>query len=180
MKLLLAFTIAILGLSQIQSLADDNNMSSSAAGTGVLVPTAQQSNSGQTGKAVLNPTADGKTQVVITLTGTPTGSQEPAHIHRGTCRALDAKPAFPLSTVVDGKSTTIIDTPIKSLQSGQYAINVHQSTSNLGYYVACGNIPQPPGAMPAAPPNPGQSPAAQPSSMPTPSATYLPLIRSGL
>jgi CHRD domain-containing protein len=130
---------------------------------GVVVPIAQQSNSGQTGSATLTATADGKTQVVITLSGTPNGADEPAHIHPGPCKTLNPKPAFPLSDVVDGKSTTVVNAPLASLQTGQFAINVHQSTTNIGTYVACGNIPP---ATPANAPSNASTPEPMMSQMP--------------
>jgi hypothetical protein len=36
---------------------------------------------------------------------------------------------------------------IDQLLAGKYAINVHESTSNLGKYVSCGNIVKPATSM---------------------------------
>lgn len=151
--------LCVIVFAHRQSLAVDSS-SSVQPGASVTVPFQAIGNSGQTGSATLTATADNKTQVVIALTGTPAGAQEPAHIHQGTCNKLDPKPTYPLTTVTAGASTTIVPVPLKSLQTGGYAINVHQSTTNIGTYVSCGNIPPlAPAAMPA--------PAATPEPMST-------------
>jgi hypothetical protein len=139
---LVACAIAFAGA---RSLALDT--SSTANQASITVPIAAQGGSGQTGTATLTGTADNKTQVVIALNGAST--VEPAHIHRGTCANLDPKPAYPLANVNGGASTSIIPVPLASLETGQFSINVHESTSNLGTYVACGTIPAAPtSAMP--------------------------------
>ena|SRR5438552_1646730 len=144
------FVALVVAFARWQSAAVDapSTQSTTAA---VTVPIQAMSGSSQVGTATLTSTADNKTQVVIQLTGAPASSQEPAHIHPGTCNKLDPKPAYPLTTVAAGKSTSIVDTPLKSLQTGGFAINVHESTSNLGKYVACGNIAPSPAAAPPAP-----------------------------
>jgi len=134
-----ALVAAVLTFARVQSLAVDAP-SGQPAGA-VTVPIQAQSNSGQVGVATLTSTSDNQTQVVIQLTGAAADSQEPAHIHVGTCAKLDPKPTYPLTTVAGGKSTTTVAVPLKSLMTGGYAINVHQSTANIGTYVACGNIP---------------------------------------
>ena len=78
----------------------------------------------------------------------------PAHIHVGTCDALDPNPLFPLSNVavLTGSqlgsgtaiqpeiSATTIDAPLADLVAGAHAINVHDRASNLQLYIACGEI----------------------------------------
>ena len=85
------------------------------------------------------------------------GHVHPAHIHLGTCDSLDPNPTFPLSditsaagdtnTETDGataipveRSVTTVATTLDDLQSGGYAINVHQSVEDIGTYIACGNL----------------------------------------
>jgi plastocyanin len=91
---------------------------------------------------------------------TPTGGAghaHPAHIHLGTCDALDPNPTFPLTDVAlapatsgdetDGataipveRSVTTVDATLEDLRSGGYAINIHQSAEEIGTYIACGNL----------------------------------------
>jgi plastocyanin len=92
--------------------------------------------------------------------GTPTGGSgqaHPAHIHLGTCDALDPNPTFPLTDVAlapdasgdeaDGataipveRSLTTVDATVEDLRTGDYAINIHQSADDIGTYIACGNL----------------------------------------
>jgi len=153
--------ISALMVSQTGPLAADMT-GTSATGT-VTVQIDQMSSSGQTGTATLTSTIDNKTQVIVVLKGEPPGATEPAHIHTGTCKKLNPKPAYPLTNVVGGKSTTKINTPLSSLQTGQFAVNVHESAQNIGKYVACGTIP-----------GSGQAPAAVSSPTPAPVSTYRP------
>lgn len=130
----------------------------------VIVQLGQMSNSGQTGTATLTSTIDNKTQVVIELKGEPPSAVEPAHIHTGTCKKLNPKPAYPLTNVNGGTSTTTINATLASLETGRFSVNVHQSTQNIGTYVACGTIPA--GSQPA--------PATGASATPVPMSTYMP------
>ncbi len=85
------------------------------------------------------------------------GHAHPAHIHLGTCDALDPNPAFPLTDVAlapnasgdeaDGttaipveRSVTTVDATVEDLRTGGYAINIHQSADDIGTYIACGNL----------------------------------------
>ena len=156
-----ALAASLLAFAGAVTYANAAAAPTSSAGS-VTVPIAQQSNSGQTGTATLTPTPDGKTQVVIALNGEPNAASEPAHIHQGTCKNLNPKPAYPLNDVVAGKSTTIVNVPLATLQAGQFAINAHQSTTNLNVYVACGNIP------------PATSGASGSGTMPSTTATATP------
>ena len=94
--------------------------------------------SGEAGSAVLTDTKAGL-KVVISLTGAPEGAQ-PAHIHKGSCAKLDPKPEYPLSSVVGGKSTTVVKGVTIGEIKGKTAINVHKSPTDIATYVACGDI----------------------------------------
>ncbi|HEY7994774.1 MAG TPA: hypothetical protein VID24_11220 [Candidatus Eremiobacteraceae bacterium] len=111
----------------------------SAKSDTITIKLVAQHGSMQTGSATL--TAMGsKTQVVITLARTK--GSEPAHIHPGSCANLNPVPKYPLTDVVDGKSTTVVDVPLASLETGHFAINVHAGPGPLiKKYVSCGNIP---------------------------------------
>ena len=102
----------------------------------VTVQLGEQNKSGETGTATIT-SQGGKTQIVLQLKGAPADAQ-PAHIHDGTCAALDPKPRIPLQNVVNGKSTTTVDMPMSEVTKG--AINVHKSTADLKTYVACGDL----------------------------------------
>lgn len=134
----LAITLCAFGVAA----ADDDDkmdsmksMSSSKMGT---VKINAQNGSGESGTATLTQGTDG---VLVKLDLKGGSGDQPAHIHKGTCAKLDPKPAYPLTTVADGKSeTTLKDVKLSTLMAGTYAINVHKSTTDLKDYVACGNL----------------------------------------
>jgi hypothetical protein len=65
-----------------------------------------------------------------------------AHIHRGTCPNPQPQPLYPLKPVTQGSSTTTLtNTNLSKLTSGDYAIAVHPST-NSQKIIACGDIKQ--------------------------------------
>jgi Cu/Zn superoxide dismutase len=98
-----------------------------------------QNNSGITGTATLTDLGDGKTRVAIQVGGAGTGPQ-PAHIHAGSCAQLDPTPAFTLSNVTDGSSTTDVDATLQQLTANPYAVHMHKSPDELTVYVACADI----------------------------------------
>jgi hypothetical protein len=112
-------------------------VAASAPAADTTVKLEPQNGSGESGTATLTPEGN-STKVVLDVPGA-SGTQ-PTHIHKGTCDKLDPKPAFPLSPVVNGKSTTTVKVPLKTLTSGDYAINGHKSAQDLKTYVFCGNI----------------------------------------
>ena len=110
------------------------------SGAGVRRGMEQQNNSGEVGEVALYPQGQ-NTRVVVTINGEPGGRTQPAHIHRGqSCASIDPKPAYPLHNVVNGKSSTIVNIPIDRLLSGNYAVNVHESPTNIAHYVSCGHL----------------------------------------
>jgi len=115
-------------------------VASSAQAADTSVKLEPQNNSGEAGTATLTPEGN-STKVVLNVTGAPAAAQ-PTHIHKGTCDKLDPKPAFPLSPVVNGKSETTVKVPMKTLTSGDYAINGHKSAQEAKTYVFCGSIPK--------------------------------------
>jgi len=128
-KLILTGAIALALITPIVASAK------SASKTYSLAP---QNGSGEKGTVTL--TADGdKTIVAGALTGAPASAQ-PAHIHPGSCAKLDPAPKYPLTSLVNGKSTTTIDATLASLTAGGFAVNVHKSPDDLKDYVACGDL----------------------------------------
>ncbi len=67
------------------------------------------------------------TTVVIELTGNPADSTHAAHIHNGV-KGSGGTVAFPLTNVVNGKSTTIVDQKYSELTSFNGYVNIHAST----------------------------------------------------
>jgi hypothetical protein len=102
----------------------------------------EQNNSGQSGTVTFSVENDAL-KVEINISG---GSSEPqpAHIHTGTCDNLDPKPFYPLNSVVNGRSVTVItEEDIAKLDYdlyNQFSVNVHKSAAEASVYVACGEI----------------------------------------
>ncbi len=110
-----------------------------AASGPLTVTMGAQNGSGEDGSATLTQTPDG-VQVVVTVKNAPAAAQ-PAHIHPGTCANLTPAPKYPLTSLANGTSTTLVKgVTIDQLLASPFAINVHKSTSDLGTYVSCGNI----------------------------------------
>ncbi len=100
---------------------------------------AAQNGSGELGTVTLTAVGD-KTRVDLALANAPTDVPQPAHVHAGSCATLDPKPKYPLTTVVDGMSTTMLDVPMSQLVAGGLAVNVHKSTKEIPVYVTCGEL----------------------------------------
>ncbi|MBI2856174.1 MAG: hypothetical protein HYX93_04940 [Chloroflexi bacterium] len=97
--------------------------------------------SNQSGTATLVAQGD-QTEVVIKITpASPGGEHQPAHIHYGACGPRLGQVHYPLTDVVDGASTTVVDAPLESLRDGNSNVNVHKSYPEIKTYNACGNIP---------------------------------------
>jgi hypothetical protein len=103
-------------------------------------------NMGELNKSKQNGTASvqdvsGGVLVKVSVFNEPKGASEPAHIHEGTCAKLNPAPWKPLSNVVNGTSvTTVKGVTVADLKKAHYAINVHESASNLKHYVSCGDL----------------------------------------
>jgi hypothetical protein len=110
------------------------------AATGPITVTMNAQNaSGEDGTATLTQMPDG-VQVVVSVKNAPAAAQ-PAHIHPGTCAKLNPAPQYPLTSLANGTSTTVVKgVTLDQLLAGSFAINVHKSTSDLATYVSCGDI----------------------------------------
>ena len=93
------------------------------------------SGSGQTGVATLVSQGE-MTEVTLLATA---GISELNHIHSGSCADLGGVD-YPLSSMADGMSVTTVDATLASLQTGDFAINLHK-LGDPGTYTSCGNIP---------------------------------------
>ena len=113
--------------------------SGGATGQSVTVNLGAGRDASQPGTAVLTAQGD-QTMVTIDIAPGEAGVPQPVHIHEGTCANLGAV-KYPLTNIVDGKSTTMVDVPLSDLQTGGFAINAHKSQAEINVYVACGVIP---------------------------------------
>jgi len=133
--------IALLSLAAVVSFAGTTAIGATPSPE-VTIPMHAENGSGEDGTATLSQQG-GDVKVVISLKGAPSAEQ-PAHIHDGMCPDVKGI-AYPLTSVTSGSSTTMIRSAslAKWLKGGGFAINVHESASNLGKYVSCGNIAAP-------------------------------------
>lgn len=109
-------------------------------GKTVSVSLGEQNGSSESGTAQLSAEGPDRTRVVLTLKGGPGKVAQPAHIHEGSCAKLDPKPKYPLSSVENGRSTSVVPASMDSLLNGKMAINVHKSSEDIKTYVACGDL----------------------------------------
>jgi len=104
----------------------------------------EQNNSGQSGTAKITISEDETTATVEIHISGGSGVPQPAHIHAGSCANLDPTPLYPLNSVVNGHSLTVLTeasaTGMPSMEASEFAINVHKSAAEASVYVACGDI----------------------------------------
>jgi hypothetical protein len=140
----------------------------------VTIALSPQNDSGQRGTAVL--TSEGEsTKVVITLENAP--GPHPAHIHSGSCPTPGAV-VYPLTSVVNGHSETVVAASIADILRAPHAINVHKSPQEIPVYTSCGNVTAAaapaaqasPSAKPATAASPAAAPAAKPVAAASPAA----------
>ena len=117
----------------------DTDTDMGAMARSVSIPLNAQNKSGESGTAVLEDLGNG-TKVTIRLTGAPAGVPQPAHIHVGSCPNPGAV-KYPLPNVVNGEATVTLSMLLSDLMKElPLSINVHKSGTDLGTYVACGDI----------------------------------------
>ena len=97
---------------------------------------------GQTGTATL--TAEGSsTRIILEVTPrSPEDEPQPVHIHFGTCGPNLGSVHYPLEDVSQGKSETLVEALLTSLQDGNHVINLHKSYDEIRVYTACESIPR--------------------------------------
>lgn len=98
--------------------------------------------SGQHGTARLSVAGEKQTKVVLQFSK-QIGKAQPAHIHAGGCKSIGDLTAE-LADVIGSRSTTTVEFPLEFLQSGEYAIQVHESEARIEHVTACGVLPQAP------------------------------------
>ena len=129
--------VATLGLALVALLASASTAGAQGART-ATVTLSPENNSGITGTATLTDMGNGETQVAVRIT--PGAGNHPAHIHSGNCGPTLGAVVYPLTNVQNGTSTTVVATSLADVQTGGFAINLHESPENIPTYVACGNI----------------------------------------
>lgn len=132
-------TLMVVAALAFLSLATGAYAQSAGPANQVTIQLMEQNGSGQNGTARLTGMDNGGTMVMLQFSNGSSTAQ-PAHIHKGTCANLDPKPAFPLTSPVNGASETTVNVSLTDLLSGQYAINIHKSPTEASIYTSCGDI----------------------------------------
>lgn len=133
------FWIIIIAVIALGYYLISSNSSSTGDTDSLTVNLTAQNDSGQSGQAVLTE-EDGITRVVVTMAGDEYPDPQPAHIHLGACPTPGGV-EYPLENLVNGTSTSIINTTIANLRASRpLAINIHKSISESSFYTACGNL----------------------------------------
>jgi hypothetical protein len=130
--------VLVLGAGLTPAVAADKMAGVAMAKAPLTIPIKPLNDSGESGSATLTDTKAGL-KVVLSIKGAPASAQ-PAHIHKGSCAKLDPKPWYPLTSVVGGKSTTVVKGVTIGEIIGKSAINVHKSPTDIATYVACGDV----------------------------------------
>lgn len=77
-------------------------------------------------------------KTAVTIRVDPAGNLDmPAHIHPGTCDDMVPQPKFPLESVKDGASSTVVPATIDELFAGGLALNTHKSNDEMKISTAC-------------------------------------------
>ena len=125
------------------------------------VQISEQNGSGVQGTATLTPMGS-QTQVVVQLQNAP--GPHPIHIHEGSCANLNPAPKFPVTTVQNGRSETMVSASVQDIMAAAHSINVHKSPQEASVYVACGGVRAAAQARPASQQMAGQQPGTLPRS----------------
>lgn len=91
---------------------------------------------------------DNTSTVQVMLSNATSGGMHPWHVHYGRCGGnggiVGSASAYPvLSVGSDGMATAKATLPMAVATTGEYYVNVHASSSNMGTIVACGNLAAP-------------------------------------
>lgn len=85
------------------------------------------------------------THVTVFLTGGSAGGVHPWHVHEGVCESNgpivgEASAYPPLTPDASGNATADVHLSAALDPSGSYYVNIHQSASQLGTIVGCGEL----------------------------------------
>jgi len=97
------------------------------------------------GTATMKEGKDNTTEVMVTLTGDTPSTTRPWHIHVGSCTKSGAplgggKPYTPMVGDAKGAAESKATLALPLPDSGSYYVNVHESSTNMGKIVACGDL----------------------------------------
>lgn len=98
-----------------------------------------------TGEATMKEGEDGKSTVVeLMLVGDENGATRPWHVHVGSCAKGGGvfgggKSYTPVATS-GGHGMSKATLPVAVPDTGSYYVNIHESASNMGKIVACGDL----------------------------------------
>ena len=97
-----------------------------------------ENNSNESGMANLKEMG-GRVIVTLSLSGYTANVVQPAHIHMGICPGVGAV-KYPLTSVVNGTSVTVLNATLAQLMQQPLAINVHKSATAITNYTSCGML----------------------------------------
>jgi hypothetical protein len=100
------------------------------------------------GTAQWSRTGDTASTVNVTISNATAGGVHPWHVHRGRCGEngpiVGSAAAYsPLSVDNQGNASASAQLDMTLPQSGDYYVNVHASSANLGTIISCGNLAPP-------------------------------------
>jgi hypothetical protein len=92
--------------------------------------------------------ASGQTRAHVSIANAAPGGVHPWHVHRGGCgnnrTIFGPTDAYrPLQVDGDGNASSDADLPGEMPTAGEFSVNVHASSSNMGTIIACGNLAPP-------------------------------------
>ena len=97
------------------------------------------------GTATMKEGKDNTTEVTVKLTGDSPSTTRPWHIHVGSCTKAGAplgggKPYSPMVGDAKGAAESKATLALPLPDTGSYYVNVHESGTNMGKIVACGDL----------------------------------------
>jgi len=117
----------------------NNGVSSGALVPELTVDLKEVAGSGMSGNAKIETVEGG---MLVTLSLPQDQGERPAHLHAGRCENPGGI-EYPLNNIVNGNSETMLPgiTMADLITTQELYVNAHESESNLGRSIACGNLP---------------------------------------